>query len=73
MAGNPFPDAPPRFVRALLFEYRFTTPDERRRSGDWWVRSLRGEYFPIVSLHDPDFRRLLEREGWLPAPAAVKP
>ncbi|HEY1251847.1 MAG TPA: lipase maturation factor family protein [Thermoanaerobaculia bacterium] len=71
MAGNPFPDEPPRFVRALLFEYRFTTPEERRKTGDWWVRHLQGEYFPIVSLDDPDFRALLQREGWMePAPAA---
>jgi Lipase maturation factor len=67
LAGNPFPDAPPRFVRALLYEYRFTTPEEHRRNGDWWARQLRGEYFPIVSLDDPAFRSLLEREGWLPA------
>ena len=70
MAGSPFPDRPPKFVRARLYEYRFTTPEERRRTGNWWIRELRGEYFPTVSLDDPDFRRLLESEGWLPAPSA---
>jgi hypothetical protein len=70
MAGNPFPDRPPKFVRARLYEYRFTTPDERRRTGNWWIREPRGEYFPAVSLDDPGFRHLLESEGWLPAPAA---
>jgi len=69
MAGNPFPEKPPRYVRALLYEYRFTTPDERRKTGNWWVRELRGEYFPVVSLDDPDFRGLIEREGWGPLPA----
>ena len=69
IAENPFPEKPPRFVRALLYEYRFTTPEERRRTGNWWVRDLRGEYFPAVSLDDPDFRGVLERQGWLPAPA----
>jgi hypothetical protein len=69
MAGNPFPDQPPRFVRARLYEYRFTTPDERRATGAWWVRDLRGEYFPEVSLDHPAFRRLLGREGWLPESA----
>jgi hypothetical protein len=67
IAGNPFREKPPRFVRALLYEYRFTTPDERRKTGSWWVRELKNEYFPIVSLDDPDFRLLLQREGWLPA------
>ena len=68
IAGNPFPEKPPRYVRALLYEYRFTTPEERRKTGAWWARELRNEYFPIVSLGDPDFRALLEREGWMPGP-----
>ncbi len=25
-AKNPFPDSPPRYVRAMVYEYRFTTP-----------------------------------------------
>jgi lipase maturation factor 1 len=47
---NPFPDRPPIAVRALLYEYRFTTAAERARTGDWWVRTPRGVYFPEVSL-----------------------
>jgi len=47
---NPFPDRPPRYVRALDYEYRFTTPEERRRTGRWWNRELRGEYFAPASL-----------------------
>ncbi|MEU2200357.1 lipase maturation factor family protein [Isoptericola sp. NPDC019482] len=35
---DPFDGARPRWVRMRLFRYRYTTPDERRRSGDWWVR-----------------------------------
>jgi Lipase maturation factor len=69
IAENPFPDWPPRFVRAMLYEYRFTTPEERRKTGYWWARELRGEYFPAVSLGDPAFRALLEREGWGPISA----
>ncbi|HZS14633.1 MAG TPA: lipase maturation factor family protein [Candidatus Dormibacteraeota bacterium] len=41
---NPFPDEPPRHVRALLYRYRFTTWRERRQSGTWWSRQLVGEY-----------------------------
>ena len=52
MENNPFPDAPPREVRALLYEYHFTDPAERRRTGAWWRRELRGEYFPSVSKQD---------------------
>ena len=39
---NPFAGAPPRFVRAVLYDYRFSTAAERRRTGAWWVRELRG-------------------------------
>ena len=45
---NPFPDTPPTFVRARLFEYRFTTAAERRATGDWWWRAPLGEYLPPV-------------------------
>ncbi|MEO6795294.1 MAG: lipase maturation factor family protein [Mycobacterium sp.] len=46
---NPFPDGPPHFVRALLYEYRFTSPAERRRSRAWWHRTLVGVYLPPAS------------------------
>ncbi|BBX75337.1 lipase maturation factor family protein [Mycobacterium shinjukuense] len=47
---NPFPDAPPRYVRAQLYEYRFTTAAELRRDHAWWHRTLVGHYVPPVSL-----------------------
>jgi hypothetical protein len=47
---NPFPDAPPRYVRARSYQYRFTTWRELRRERAWWHRSLRGEYLPPVAL-----------------------
>jgi hypothetical protein len=47
---NPFPGAPPRYIRAELYRYAFTTPDERRRTGLWWSRVRTGTYMPAVSL-----------------------
>ena len=47
---NPFPGAPPRYVRAQYYRYRFTTPDERRESGLWWDRQLVGTFYGPVSL-----------------------
>ncbi len=47
---NPFPDTPPKYVRTLAYDYRFTTPAERGITGAWWYRRLLGEYSPIVSL-----------------------
>lgn len=62
---NPFPNKPPRYIRALQYEYHFTTPQERKQTGAWWKRSLTGEYFPIVSLDNPRFRQVLQSQGWL--------
>jgi len=47
---NPFPDAPPRRVRARYYRYRFTTWRDRRETGVWWVRELIGDYVPPVGL-----------------------
>ncbi len=64
LRGNPFPEAPPRYVRAELYEYHFTTPEEKKKTGRWWKRQLVGMYFPTVSLEMPDFRRVLQQAGW---------
>jgi predicted DCC family thiol-disulfide oxidoreductase YuxK len=48
LARNPFPGAPPSYVRALLYDYRFTDADERRTTGAWWRRRLLGLYCPVV-------------------------
>jgi len=50
VAWNPFPSAPPRYIRAQVYDYKFTSFAERRSSGAWWRRELKGEYFPVVSL-----------------------
>jgi lipase maturation factor len=47
---NPFPDAPPTWIRARLFEYRFTTWRERRATGAWWHREVAGELVPPARL-----------------------
>jgi len=46
-AHNPFPDAPPKFIRADWCRYQFTKPGERA----WWKRTYLGEYLPPVMLH----------------------
>jgi len=60
LRDNPFPDRSPKYVRALLYEYQFTTPAERRKTGAVWKRNLVGLYFPEVSLDNKEFRRALE-------------
>jgi hypothetical protein len=51
MRANPFPDRPPRAVRAVYYRYRFTTPEERRRTGRWWNRERLGIYFGPATLN----------------------
>jgi hypothetical protein len=43
-AGNPFPQQPPQRIRALLWQYWFTSMEEKQRTGMWWRRELRGLY-----------------------------
>jgi hypothetical protein len=50
LRSNPFADAPPRFLRAQYYRYRFTTPEERRATGLWWNRQLIGTFYGPVSL-----------------------
>jgi lipase maturation factor 1 len=47
-AGNPFPQAPPQQVRAVLWQYWFTTLEEKRTTGMWWKRRLIGLYAPVL-------------------------
>ena len=49
---NPFPDAPPKYVRAQLYQYRYTTPAELRRDRAWWHRALVGEYVRPMALKE---------------------
>ncbi len=50
LAHNPFPERPPRYIRAVFYRYRFTTVSELRQSGAWWKRQELREYLPTVSL-----------------------
>ena len=46
LAHNPFPDAPPRHLRASAWRYRFSDPDTRATTGAWWTREFLGP-FPV--------------------------
>jgi hypothetical protein len=43
-------EKPPRYIRALLYDYDFTRPSDRARTGAVWRRNLRGVWFGPVSL-----------------------
>ncbi|MCZ6699651.1 MAG: lipase maturation factor family protein, partial [Planctomycetota bacterium] len=46
---NPFPEAPPRFIRASLYDYRFTNRETRAATGDWWKRTYLGPYSRVFA------------------------
>jgi hypothetical protein len=62
LANDPFPDAPPRWVRARYYRYRFADPADP--SGAWWSRELLGDWLPPVSAGDPRLREEMIRRGW---------
>lgn len=49
-ATNPFAQKPPRFVRVVRYEYHFTDPATRARSGQWWRRTPLDFYVQPASL-----------------------
>jgi len=47
---NPFPGKPPVYVRAVLYDYRYSSPQEAAATGAWWVRQPQGIYYPAAAL-----------------------
>jgi predicted DCC family thiol-disulfide oxidoreductase YuxK len=61
---NPFPDSPPRYIRATVYDYHFTDFETRHKTGAWWQRDAAEIYLPPVSLREnPDAA----------APKAIRP
>lgn len=50
LRDNPFPDKPPRYVRALFYDYKFSDFETKKRLGHWWKRTLLGAYAPVLTL-----------------------
>jgi hypothetical protein len=62
LASDPFPDAPPRHIRAQLYRYEFAPPADP--GGLWWKRTLVGPWLAPLSADDPRLRRFLAAHGW---------
>ena len=50
LQSNPFPDAPPAFIRAVFYEYDFEYKSGSLIPKIWWKRRLLGLYSPPVSV-----------------------
>jgi len=61
LANNPFPNAPPHYIRARLCRYRFAPI----RDSAWWKRESIGEWLPALLPENAEFRRLLAAMDWL--------
>ena len=62
-AGNPFPQKPPRYIRAVLYRYTFAKPGNPR--GLYWNRKQLGLWLPAMSARDPRLTEFLKSTGWL--------
>jgi lipase maturation factor len=63
LGPNPFPDAPPLYVRAAYYRYEFAPPGNP--DGAWWNRTYLGEWLPPLGASDPRLLRILEAYGWI--------
>jgi hypothetical protein len=63
IANNPFPNRPPRYIRAQLYQYHFAPPGDP--SGAWWKREPVGLWLPPLSVDEPAFKRVLQADGWV--------
>jgi hypothetical protein len=63
-ARNPFPDQPPRYIRAVLYRYRFAEPGNEQ--GLYWNRDRVGIWLRAMSADDPELIQVLQSAGWVP-------
>ncbi|HZU85013.1 MAG TPA: lipase maturation factor family protein [Polyangiaceae bacterium] len=68
LSRDPFPDAPPRWIRADIWRYAFTR--SRAREGAWWTRERVGRFLRPVSRDDPALRAYLADYGWADGPSS---
>jgi hypothetical protein len=60
LSRDPFPDAPPTWIRAELYRYEMTRLGET----PWWRRTRVGEYMRPVRVDDPDLLDFIRAYGW---------
>lgn len=63
LGGNPFPERPPHYIRAVLYRYAFAPPGNPQ--GAWWTRQELGLWLPPLSAEDPRLLGFLQQAGWL--------
>lgn len=64
---DPFDGTPPRYVRAVLYDYRLTTPEQKAATSAWWQRTRLGLYLPVVTLRpdEPEPEAVAKLSPWV--------
>ena len=62
---DPLRGLAPRWIKADLYRYEFTSWEEREKSGRVWKRAKIGQYLSPLSLQSPELRRFAVDQGWL--------
>ena len=48
LKDNPFPQNPPKYLRAQVYDYEFTDTQERSANGEIWERTYKRYYLPVL-------------------------
>lgn len=60
---NPFPNAPPKYIRAFVYDYHFTDELTYRATGCWWYRKNQRVFLPPLSLQDDYWQPMLKLQN----------
>ncbi|TGE09680.1 lipase maturation factor family protein [Hymenobacter fodinae] len=61
---NPFPERPPRYIRAVRYRYTYAEPGNAQ--GRWWNREPVDIWLPPLSADDPRLAEFIKSAGWAP-------
>ncbi|MDC0206467.1 lipase maturation factor family protein [Nitrospinae bacterium] len=50
LESNPFPQKPPKYIQAVVYDYWFTNSETKEKTGNWWQREFKGAYTPVLQL-----------------------
>jgi hypothetical protein len=62
-AKNPFPEKPPRYIRAVLYHYSFAKPGNPKEL--WWNRERVSIWLPPLSVNNANLIDLMKQEEWV--------
>jgi predicted DCC family thiol-disulfide oxidoreductase YuxK len=50
LANNPFPEKPPKYIQAVVYDYWFTDAETKEKTGNWWQREYKQPYTSVLQL-----------------------